>query len=420
MSSPRQIDHSADGRSSVHPSGDSVVLAEDGKERRLCARGMKVLEATVADDGRTVAVRAGTMDKDANKEILALLAEDGTMRVLDPDAHTRSIDISPDGTQIAYASCFDVRVVDSAGASRQLAHMPVFIDEVEFMPGGGLLARGTSNGWGGQSAPAWYMIDPRNGQWNFVSNLDEAESLGPSVRQPLLEQYDHAYPNSTPAQRRELMEKFGYQLPHFRQISQDKRQMVFDMQPMHQDPAQGDPGVYFYTAGRGLPVPLTDPSLGGRQLDDVEWSSGSRRAAVVFRGPTAADRQMLGVASDDGATFHALPLSVDGRHVHWSDDERLLAFDVLDGQRHIVYVYDAEEKRFFPVLPDASVEGWDGAHLVVTGADGRSATIPAVSIDPSMGGGLVLGSPQGRKTPGEVLVNDDYVEIGGIRVPRRR
>lgn len=424
----RPSDTSSDGRYEVHPEGDRVVLTDSmsGQQRALPVQNLRIDEATVSDDGQTVVLRGAPLpivEKAGVKERVCLLGADGALTVLDEGVTTRSVDISPDGREVAVSSCFDLKVVDTSGHSRNLAKLPVFIDEVEYVPGDQILARGVSNSWGGPSVSAWYLVDAHSGQWRFISDLGDAERLSPAIRQSLAGQYDAAYPYSLPTQRRNLVDLFGYQLPAYRLTGPNARATVFEMKGMSQDPAQGQRGVYFIDNrnAQALPVLLTDSSrggdVGGRSLSAVSWSQ-NKHAAVLFRGGAAGEAARLTIAVDGGKRVDPLPLEVDGKRVVWSPDERHVAFDVVARDVHHAYVYDVDKQSFYPVAAGASVERWNGGRVVVSSAAGEKEVFP-VPLDPEQATGVILGGKTAPKAPGEIVVEPDEVVIGGVHVPRR-
>lgn len=426
--SAKPSDASSDGRYEIHPEGDRVVLTDtaSGQQRAMPVANLRIDEATVSDDGQTVVVRGAPLPIDPKagvRERICVLGAEGTLTVLDEGVTTRSVDLSPDGREVAVSSCFDLQVIDTAGHSRNLAKLPVFIDQVEYVPGDQILARGNSNGWGGPPVPAWYLVDAHSGQWRFISDLGDAERLDPSVRQSLAGQYDAAYPYSLPTQRRRLVDMFGYQLPAYRLNGPNARGTVFEMKGMSQDPSQGQRGVYFLDNrdAQALPVLLTDPRNGGdvgsRSLSAVSWSQ-KRHAAVLFRSSTAGEAARLTIAVDGGKRVDPLPLEVDGKRVVWSPDERYVAFDVLSKDVHHAYVYDVDKKAFYPVAAGASVERWNGGRVVVSTPAGEKEVFP-VPLDAEQTTGVILGSKSAPKPPGEIVIEPDEVVIGGVHVPRR-
>lgn len=421
-------DTSSDGRYEIHPEGDRVLLTDtaSGQQHALSVENLQVDQATVSDDGRTVVVQGAPLpiDSKAGTTVrVCLRSDDGTLTVLDEGVTTGSVDVAPDGREVAVSSCFDLKVVDTLGCSRMLAKLPVFIDEVEYVSGDQILARGSSNGWGGPSAPAWYLVDAHSGQWRFIADLGDAEQLDPSIRQSLAGQYEGAYPYSPPTQRSRLVDVFGYQLPTYRLTGPNARGTVFEMKGMSQDPAQGQRGVYFIDNrdAQALPVLLTDARngghVGGRSLSAVSWSQ-SKHAAVLLRGSAVGEPTRLTIVVDGGKRIDPLPLDVDVKHVVWSPDERYVAFDVLDKETHHAFVYDVDKQAFYPVAAGASVERWNGGHVVVSAAAGEKEIEP-VPIDTEQATGVILGGQAAPKAPGEIVVGPNEVVIGGVHVPRR-
>lgn len=368
-------DTSADGRFVARPQKDAVILSETatGRERYIPAPNCDVHEAAVADDG----------------------------------------------SQVAFPSTCDVRLADSRGV-RTVATLPHWADHVEYLPGGRLLAEASFDPWGSGRVPILYVLE-QSGRCDVVGDVKEAEALGAHVRAPLLEEYRHSYPGATAAQCDDLLNRFGYDTPTFRVMSPDRKRMVFDVQD-RVAPLPGNAGTWLLELGGAAPRRIDDPSLGTRHLSGAVWSPAGRRVATVMSADGADP--MLAIAEADGSRVRALPLRFvrrpDAEPVAWSADDRYAAFEVANGDDSTVYCYDAQTDQYYPILPRAHVEGWDGARLRARMADGTVVRVDPRPLPAEQSAGLVLGGKDLPRPAGEIHVGEDHVDINGVRVPRRQ
>lgn len=425
LQQPKAEDISSNGEFTARAEGDSIVVSDrrNGTEKVIPTPGFKLEATAVSDDGRTVAF-LGKKEAE-NNTVLVRVRDDKSEVLVDNVIAMHDVDLSPDGKTVYAPNTFEVVKVDDQGKSI-LARMPVFVDRVEVLPGGRILAEGHTNAWGGASAPAYYVLDEKGG-CEFLSSVQEAESLGPMVKEPLLSQYEAAYPGTPVEQREILLDRFGYQTPTYRLPSPDRSHMVFEFQS-RLSPADDKSGVYAMTRGQGDAVLLTEPGdstgLGSHHLSSVEWSPRSQRMALVFTADH--DEPRLAVAESDGSGFKVLPgrLPRDSkdRVMAWSDDERRLGFEVREGDRVHIYCYDATTGMVFPVMPDVRLVGWDDDTMRVRLPSGSETTIPALPMNTDDGFGVIVGNPgTAPKTPPiPIKVTDEYIEVGGVRVPRRQ
>jgi len=412
LGAPAGHDASSDGRFTARPDGDRVLLGErakspvsDGqpeKSTRIPARGFEVEEATVADDGQTVAF-VGRRGKDS----LLAISDGGAPRVLlDDGLSVHSPDLSPDGKTIAVTRCYDVVTVGLDGSKTTLAKMPDWAERVEYLPSGRLMVEAGFDGWGTGRVPILYVVEP-DGKFEAVADIPDAEALGLAPRAPMLKQYEASFPGTSAEQRADLLERFGYNTPSMRILSPDKRRMVFDVHAKRVPIAQGE-GVYVLACDGSAPRMLAP----GGDLREAHWSDAGKRVALVLHDG-------LSVAEGDGSRVRQMPPNAEAKDAAWSPDERYYAFHVKTGDSVAVYVYDCEKDGIYPVLPRARVEGWRDGKIEALFEDGTRMTVPPFPIDPEQGVGLALGGGLPRP-PGQISVTDEYVDLNGVRVPRKR
>lgn len=426
LKQPAGEDVSPNGDFATRPQEDAIVLRDNraGTETLMPTPGYHPQATAVSDDGRTVAF----VGKRASDNKTALVrVHDGKSEVLDADAiTTHDIDLSSDGRTVYAPSSFDVVRFDGSGRHAH-AKLPAFVDRLEVLPGGRILAEGRTHGWGSSSAtPAFYVLDDQ-GNTRLLSDIAETEALGVEVRKPLLAQYEAAYPGFSLEQRLALLDQFGYQMPTYRLMSPDHSQMAFECQP-RLAPGDERQGVYVVRRGHGQAVLLTEPTdgrgLANHHMNRVEWSPRSQRLALVFTADHEPPR--LTVANGDGTGFKVLPgsLAMDGTKaaLAWSPDERHLAFEVRENDRTHIYAYDAKTDQVFPVVADARLVGWKDDLIRIRLASGNETGVAPLPMNTDDGFGVITGSPsRAPKTPPvPIEIKDEYIEVGGVRVPRRQ
>ncbi len=424
-SRPASHDTSSDGRFEARPDGDAVEIVDtrDGSVRQWATPSFQPREVTVSDDGHTVAFTASPSRDHVE---LAIMRDGGPPQVMPLNSLSlRSPDFSPDGRRLAAAHTTDVVTIDSKG-EHALAHLPNWVERVEYMPSGRLMAQCTWYGWGSSKVPVYWVIDAA-GHSQPIKDPKLADWLGQPVLKPLLESLESAYPKSTPAQQQALLERFGYDGPTFRLRAPDESHMIFRLDGAFDVPSAHAGTWLLRTDGSDADAvqlaAADDTRLGGRKFSEAVWSDASQRAAAIFTGGSSQEA-LIGVTDRDGR-FELLPLPLDRRGevpCAWGPDERWLVWQVPDGERTSLFCHDTKSGQWYPLAADARLEGWNGDMVRVRRRNDRIDEIPPLPLQGDKAVGIVLGtagSGAGHAPAGAVKVTDDQVIVNGIKIPRR-
>ncbi|MBI3928297.1 MAG: hypothetical protein HY319_22325 [Armatimonadetes bacterium] len=364
---------------------------------------------SVADDGVTLAALAPS--RGGAKKLVYW--RNGKASVLQDGFALYALDLSSDGERLAYAS-FDNVHVASKGAGQPLARLPHPVDELDYRPDGSLLARCHHDPWGVGSIPIYYHLR-EDGSQDVLGNVREAEKLGHPVLDPLRKEYAIVYPHASPEFRERLIDRFGYNTPSYRVFSADRQRMVFSLEARRAPLEDGSPGIYILGPSDDLqPVRFQGPSP--TQLHEVNFGPGEQVALAVGSG-----RPKVAVVStrDGQATVLPVPLAPDKRTLAWSESGRYLGFQGLDGERPTVYCYDREKDLTLPVSP-GELLGWEADKIRIRRPDGETWTLDPLPVDGSNAHRHLLGDPYEEGPAGTIRVGDDYVEVGPVRLPKRK
>ncbi|MEW6283868.1 MAG: hypothetical protein AB1758_34970 [Candidatus Eremiobacterota bacterium] len=413
---PEGCDLSPGGRYRTTPEVEKVVLTDgqSGESTRLPARG-PLQRTAAAEDGRTVAF---VSESPGGGRVLATVrAGEDAPRVLEESFGIYGMDLSPDGSTVAFGSFFDLKVADEDGV-RVLGRFPAFIEEVHYLENGSLLVQGKLNSWT-RPVPAFWVVDPA-GRASFLGDPREAEQLAPGVLQGLQEGYRAVFPMASRSDP--LLDQFGYCLPSYRALSEDESAMVFSVGSRF-EPRDPHEGTYLIRGERADPVRLEDGPdlLQGRSLSEVVWAPGGTDVALAFGNRVDAYPCVVG-QEPTRARLLAFPLARRGdKHaMDWSPSGRYLAMEVMVDSMPAIYCFDTRDRSFYVVVTGSHLEGWEGERLLAR----RPEQEEALELEPLPGEyapGQLFGRPLPEKgiDPG-VKIEQEHVIIGGVKVPRRR
>jgi hypothetical protein len=387
---------------------DQVVLQGPQGEQRLAVPGLS-LQAVAVGDGGQVAV-AGTRPQRPHSPVLAVLTG-GMPREIGELGYRASFDVAPDG-RVAFHSVYDI-YVDEGQGPRPLARVPTMVDQVEYLDDGRLVARTVMYSWG-TAIPVYYVVEP-DGRATPLEDPRLADELGLPVLDPLARNYQEIFPGVGPYQAVQLAEQFGYSLPSMVLRAPDRRRAVFSCDERVSPRA----GTWVLQVGSGRALPLQarpgSPPLPARRLSEGVWSPDGSQAALLF-SENGQEPNLAVLGADNLALVAPFPVNrhQDEAPACWSQDGRLLAVELLENGRPVVYCCDGQ--RFFPVIPEARLRGWDGEKLKVE-KDGVALSIPPAPLDPARAAEYLLGPAP--PPAGTIEVGDGYVDVGPVRLPRR-
>lgn len=405
-------DLSPSGRYESELQGDSVSLRERASgqgEVRPLPSGQAPERCSVADDGRTLAF---SMRDERGQSHLYRSQPGQPPGPVDSTFALYGLDLSPDGNGLAYITLDQVKL-QQGESTRTLARLPTMLDEIQYLEDGRLLVQGRASCWSNGSVSTFWLMDEQ-GQYQFVNDPHEAERLQPGVLSELDAGYKNAFPMADAAQRRELIEQFGYHTPSYRIPSPDKQRMVFSVKP-RLEPGDGRAGIYLVQGGQGPARPL--PSSRGADLSAVTWRADGRESSLVLTRPNG--EAQVCVLGEDVDQASILPYRLDKRETPWSGSGRYLAVQAVVDDMPAIFAFDTQKRSFVPVVTGYQLEGWNGDLLKVS-RDGEQLELEPTLLDPRHAPGQIFGSPlpEPGLDPG-IRVEPDHVVVGGVRLPRR-